>query len=86
MNGEKRYIPNTNPDWGRELPDGDLNSLVDKAGNNYDNGYNFDEKDDEDERANENGEQAQKFEKDLSSSAILAHEMTDGESDNEDKE
>ncbi len=48
--GEKRFIPGTNPEWGRELPDGYDNSLVDKAGNNYDNGWNFDEKsDDEDE-------------------------------------
>lgn len=44
---EKNYIPGTNPNWDRELPDGDTNSLVDKNGNNYDNGYNFDEKDDD---------------------------------------
>ena len=44
---EKEYIPGTNPKWDRELPDGDDNSLVDKNGNNYDNGYNFDEKDDD---------------------------------------
>lgn len=44
---EKDYIPGTNPEWGRELPDGDLNSLVDKSGNSFDNGFNFDEKDDE---------------------------------------
>lgn len=37
-------IPDTNPSWGRKLPDGDLNSLVDANGNNYDNGSNFDEK------------------------------------------
>ena len=43
MNSEKRYIPHTDPEWGRELPDGDDNSLVDKYGNNYDDGYNFDE-------------------------------------------
>ena len=47
MSGEKRYIPGTNPKWDRELPDGYSNSLVDKAGNPWDNGYNFDEKDDE---------------------------------------
>lgn len=40
----KRHIPGTSPDWHRELPDEDTNSLVDKYGNNYDNGYNFDEK------------------------------------------
>ena len=45
-NGEKSCIPGTNPEWNRELPDGDLNSLVDKFGNNWDNGYNFDEKED----------------------------------------
>lgn len=32
----KEYIPHTNPDWGLELPDGDLNSLVDKNGRNHD--------------------------------------------------
>ena len=46
---EKRFIPGTNPEWGRELPEGMENSLVDKNGNNYDNGYNFDEKDDDEE-------------------------------------
>ena len=44
---EKRFIPGTNPKWGRELPDRDDNSLVDEYGNNYDNGYNFDERDEE---------------------------------------
>lgn len=44
---DKNFIPGTNPDWGRELPDGYNNSLVDKNGHNWDNGYNFDEKDDE---------------------------------------
>ena len=48
-NGEKRYIPGSNPDWNRELPDGYDNSLVDKAGNRWDNGYNFDEKSDDSE-------------------------------------
>lgn len=43
----KRYIPGTNPKWGRELRKGELNSLVDKNGCPYDNGYNFDEKDDD---------------------------------------
>lgn len=45
----KEYIPHTNPDWDLELPDGDLNSLVDKHGTVHDDGYNFDEKDDEEE-------------------------------------
>ena len=44
-NNEKRFIPGTDPEWGRELPDGYDNSLVDKAGNAWDNGFNFDEKD-----------------------------------------
>ena len=44
---EKRFIPGTKPEWGRELPDEDDNSLLDKHGNNYDNGYNFDERDNE---------------------------------------
>ena len=49
--GEK-YIPGTDPKWGRKLPDGYDNSLVDANGNNYDNGWNFDEYDeDEDESA-----------------------------------
>lgn len=43
----KEFIPHTNPDWNLELPDGDLNSLVSKDGRNHDDGYNFDEKDDE---------------------------------------
>lgn len=41
-------IPGTNPKWNRNLPDGTVNSLVDEYGNGYDNGFNFDEKDDED--------------------------------------
>lgn len=45
----KEFIPHTNPDWNLELPDGDLNSLVSKDGKNHDDGYNFDEKDDEEE-------------------------------------
>ena len=44
---DKEYIPNTNPDWNLELPEGYSNSLVDKHGRNYDDGYNFDEKDDD---------------------------------------
>ena len=46
---DNRYIPGTNPKWNRELPDEDDNSLVDKHGNNYDNGYNFDERDEDDD-------------------------------------
>ena len=46
-NGEKRFIPGTDPIWGRELPDDYSNSLTDKFGNNYDNGWNFDERGDE---------------------------------------
>lgn len=46
-NGEKRFVPGSNPDWNLELPDGDDNSLVTKDGKNWDNGYNFDEKDDD---------------------------------------
>lgn len=49
MNKPKRYIPGSNPAWGRELPDEDSNSLVDKNGKNWDNGYNFDERDTEPE-------------------------------------
>lgn len=44
----KEYIPHTNPNWNLELPDGDLNSLVSKDGRNHDDGFNFDEKDDDD--------------------------------------
>ena len=44
-NNKKRYIPGSRPDRNLELPDGDLNSLVTKSGKNWDNGYNFDEKD-----------------------------------------
>ena len=46
---EKNLIPHTNPEWGLENPDGDLNSLVDKHGTNHDDGFNFDEKDDEED-------------------------------------
>ncbi len=45
----ERFIPGTNFSWGRELPDDMKNSLVDKNGNSYDNGYNFDEFDSETE-------------------------------------
>jgi ribosomal protein S18 acetylase RimI-like enzyme len=44
---EKNYIPSSNPEWNQELPDGMSNSLVNKDGRNWDNGYNFDEKDEE---------------------------------------
>lgn len=54
----KNYIPGTNPDWGKELPDGYNNSLVDKAGYSWDNGFNFDEKDDEEEFNREEAEKA----------------------------
>ncbi|MBR1875058.1 hypothetical protein IJ798_01625 [Candidatus Saccharibacteria bacterium] len=54
------FIPGTNPDWGRKLPDGDLNSLVDASGNNYDNGFNFDEKDNDDEVPEFNPEEAKR--------------------------
>lgn len=47
---EKQYIPHTNPDWGLELPEGYDNSLVDANGRNHDDGYNFDEKDDDEEK------------------------------------
>lgn len=47
MDGEKKFVPGSNPDWNLELPDGDSNSLVTKDGKNWDNGYNFDEIDTE---------------------------------------
>ena len=47
MNGEKRYISGTNPEWDFEVPDGMINSMVDKQGRKVDNGWNFDEWDDE---------------------------------------
>ncbi len=46
---EKNFIPHTNPEWGLETPDGDLNSLVDKHGAPHDDGWNYDEKDEEDD-------------------------------------
>ena len=46
---EKRPIPGTNPAWNRDLPDGYDNSLVDKSGNPYDIGWNFDERSDDEE-------------------------------------
>jgi len=51
--GEKRPIPGTNPKWNRDLPDGYDNSLVDSSGNSYDNGWNFDERDDDDDSEDE---------------------------------
>ncbi|MBR0134527.1 hypothetical protein IJM16_04705 [Candidatus Saccharibacteria bacterium] len=42
-----RYLPHTKPTWNLELPDGYSNSLVAKDGTNHDDGYNFDERDDE---------------------------------------
>ena len=50
---EKNYIPSATQEGDKELPDGDFNSLVDKYGNNNDDGYNFDEKDDEPEEPEE---------------------------------
>ena len=50
----KRYIPGTNPKWGVSLPEGYSNSLVDEAGRNHDNGYNFDERDDDDDVEDDN--------------------------------
>lgn len=46
--GEKRSIPGTKSEWDRLLPDDYDNSLVDRYGNNYDNGWNFDEVDESD--------------------------------------
>lgn len=43
MNTEKHYIPGTDPKWNRTLPEGYDNEIVDSHGNNYDNGYNFEE-------------------------------------------
>ena len=50
----KRHIPGTNPNWGVNLPDGYSNSLVDAAGRNRDDGYNFDERDDDDDIEDDN--------------------------------
>lgn len=50
QNPEKRFIPGTNPEWGQELPEGMTNSLVNKYGNNREDGYNFDEWDDNEEQ------------------------------------
>lgn len=81
---EKDFIPGTNPKWNRELPDDYTNSLVDANGNNYDNGYNFDEKDDheEDDLAKELAEKRAQTEKDLSSAALKAAELTRETSEN----
>ncbi len=53
-------IPGTSPDWNRNLPEGYSNSLVDENGNNYDNGYNFDEKNDDADGWDEVAEMADK--------------------------
>ena len=47
--GEKRFIPGTNPEWDLELPEKYVNSMVDSHGRSYDNGWNFDEKDDDED-------------------------------------
>ena len=48
--GEKRFIPGTKPEWNLQLREGFDNAMVDSHGRPYDNGWNFDEKsDDEDE-------------------------------------
>ena len=60
MNREKRFVPGTNPEWGKELPDGYDNSLVDKAGNSWDNGWNFDEKSDDEKFGEFDPEAAEK--------------------------
>jgi len=75
----RKTIPGTNPKWGRELPDGYTNSLVDANGNSYDNGYNFDEKDDyeEDELAKELAKKRAQTEKGFSSAAFTAVELED---------
>ncbi len=46
---KEKFIPGSDSEWGLELPDGDVNSLVSKDGKNWDNGYNFDERDSEEE-------------------------------------
>ncbi len=56
----QQYIPGTNPKWGRNLPEGYNNSLVDSNGENWDNGFNFDEKDDGSEINEFNPEAAKK--------------------------
>lgn len=60
MENEKRYISHTNPDWNLELPDGDLNSLVSKDGRNHDDGYNFDERDDDENNEIETSPEAER--------------------------
>ena len=42
-------IPGSHRNMNLELPDGDANSLVAKSGKNWDNGYNFDERIDDDD-------------------------------------
>ena len=70
---EKRFIPVTKPRWNRELPTEDANSLVDAAGNNYDNGYNFDERLDDDDIAEL---ERQRFAKrNLANAALTATEL-----------
>ena len=50
---EKRHLPDSDPRWNLELPDGYTNSLVTKNGKAWNNGHNFDEKDDEFTKDNE---------------------------------
>ena len=41
----EKHIPGSRPEWDLKLPDGYENSLVTEDGKNWDNGYNFDERD-----------------------------------------
>ena len=72
---EKRFIPGTNPKWNRELPAEDYNSLVDDAGNSYDNGYNFDERLNDDDIAEL--EKKRFAERNLANAAFTAAELED---------
>jgi len=57
-NGEKRYIPGTNPDWGYELPDEYDNCTVAKDGAPCYSPWAFDEpKDKEDLEENEDNDE-----------------------------
>ncbi len=42
-------LPGSHPKMNLELPDEDANSLVAESGKNWDNGYNFDERIDDEE-------------------------------------
>ncbi len=73
---ENKFIPGTNPAWGRELPKGAYNEVQDAGGVDWDNGFNFpDYKSKEDLKDEEKpSSRPEHYWRDLSKKAIEAAE------------